>query len=275
MAATRTRFASDGERRLYQALARVYGPRSVQGHVSMGNVVSGETLGLSDEELRYLRLAHFDFVIWDTKEQAMAAWEFDGVHHFTVPEQQRRDSLKDNICHKAELPLYRISGRPSAGTIRRMTKPWDDDRASLRARRLVGVLGAGLGNGLGLILWWQAGEYVRPWVSQLCLWPLVIAAIGPLLSYVTIMLVKGRYNVSAMRVLPMQVLNGMLFLLTTLLLIIGSYLGWTADGGVTLLDVSLWLPYMLLAPVIIGTYLAGTFPRSEGSGLLHVDWVLG
>jgi hypothetical protein len=275
MGTTRARFASDGERRLYRALAKVYGPRSVQGHVSMGDVVSGETLGLSDEELRYLRLAHFDFVIWDAKEQAMAAWEYDGSHHFTVPEQQRRDSLKDSICHKAGLPLYRISGEPSARTIRRMTKPWSEDRASLRARRLVGVLGAGLGNGLGLILWWQAGEYVRPWVSQLCLWPLVVAAIGPLVSYVTITLVKGGYMGLAIRVLPMQVLNGMLFLLTTLLLVIGSYLGWPADGGVTLLDVSLWLPYVLLAPVIMGTYLAGTFLRSEGSGQMHADRVLG
>ena len=36
MATTRTRFASDGERRLYPALVKVYGPHSVQGHVGMG-----------------------------------------------------------------------------------------------------------------------------------------------------------------------------------------------------------------------------------------------
>ena len=262
MAATRRRFASDGERRLYPALVKVYGPHSVQGHVGMGDVVASEGMGLSDAELRYLRLAHFDFVIWDAKERAVAAWEFDGVHHVTDPEQQRRDRLKDSICRKAGLPLYRVSGRPSVRTIRRMAKPQAEDRTSLRARRLAGVLGAGLGNGLGLVLWWQAGQYVQPGVSQLCWWPLVVAAIGPLLSYVTLMLVKGRYLVSAIRVLPMQLLNGMLFFLTVSLLTIGFYLGWTDGGGVTLLGAALFLPYVLLAPLVIGTYLIRDAPGS-------------
>ena len=77
MAATRRRFASDGERWLYPALVRIYGPHSVQGHVGMGDVVASEGIGLSDAELRYLRLAHFDFVIWDAQERAICAWEFD------------------------------------------------------------------------------------------------------------------------------------------------------------------------------------------------------
>jgi hypothetical protein len=217
MAATRRRFASDGERRLYPALVKVYGPHSVQGHVGMGNVVASEGIGLSYAELRYLRLAHFDFVIWDAKERAVAAWEYDGVHHVTDPEQQRRDRLKDSICHKAGLPLYRVSGRLSVRTIRRMAKPQAEDRTSLQARRLAG--------GLGLVLWWQAGQYVQPGVSQLCWWPLVVAAIGPLVSYLTLMLVKGCHVVSAIRVLPMHLLNGMLFFLTVLLLTIGFYLG--------------------------------------------------
>jgi hypothetical protein len=262
MAATRRRFASDGERRLYAALVKVYGPHSVQGHVGMGDVVASEGIGLSDAELRYLRLAHFDFVIWDAKEWAVAALEYDGVHHITDPEQQRRDRLKDSICQKAGLPLYRVSGRPSVRAIRRMAKPQAEERASLRARRLAGVLGAGLGNGLGLALWWQAGQYVQPGVSQLCWWPLVVAAIGPLLSYLTLMLVKGRHVVSAIRVLPMHLLNGMLFFLTVLLLTIGFYLGWTDGDSVTLLGAALFLPYVLLAPLIIGTYLIRDAPGS-------------
>jgi hypothetical protein len=110
-------------------------------------------------------------------------------------------------------------------TIRRMAKPQAEERISLRARRLAGVLGAGLGNGLGLVLWWRAGQNAQPGVSQLCWWRLVVAAIGPLTSYVALMLVKGRHLVSAIRVLRMQLLNGMLFLLTVLLLTIGSHLG--------------------------------------------------
>jgi hypothetical protein len=113
-----------------------------------------------------------------------------------------------------------------------------------------------------LALWWQASQYVQPGVSQLCWWPLVVAAVGPLLSYVTLMLVKGRYLVSAIRVLPMHLLNGMLFFLTVLLLTIGFYLGRTDGGGVSLLGAFLFLPYALLAPLVMGTYLIRDAPGS-------------
>jgi hypothetical protein len=83
----------------------------------------------------------------------------------------------------------------------------------------------------------------------------VVAAIGPLVSYVMLMLVKGRHAVSAIRVLPMHLLNGMLFFLTVLLLTIGFYLGWADGDSVTLLGAALFLPYALLAPLVIGTYL--------------------
>jgi len=121
--------------------------------------------------------------------------------------------------------------------------------------------GVELGDGLGLVLWWQAGQYVQPGVSQLCWWPLVVAVIGPFLSYVTLILVKGRV-VSAIRVLPMHLLNGMLFFLTVSLLTIGFYLGWTDGDSVTLLGAVLFLPYALLAPLVIGTYLIRDAPGS-------------
>ena len=41
-----------------------------------------------------------------------------------------------------------------------------------------------------------------------------------------LMLVKGRRVVSLRRILPMHLLNGMLFFLTVLLLTIGFYLGY-------------------------------------------------
>jgi hypothetical protein len=77
MVATKTRFASEGERRLYSALVEVYGPDSVQGHVGMGDVVASDGIAMTDAERRYLRLAHFDFVIWDREERAVTAWEYD------------------------------------------------------------------------------------------------------------------------------------------------------------------------------------------------------
>jgi hypothetical protein len=90
----------------------------------------------------------------------------------------------------------------------------------------------------------------------------VTPAIGPLLSYMTPLLVKGGYLLSAMRVLPMHLLNGMLFFFTVLLLTIGFYLGWTDRGGLTLWGVALFLPYVLFAPLVIGIYLIRGAPRS-------------
>jgi hypothetical protein len=40
-------------------------PHTVQGYLGVGDVVASEGIGPSDADLRYLRLAHFDFVIWD------------------------------------------------------------------------------------------------------------------------------------------------------------------------------------------------------------------
>jgi hypothetical protein len=76
------------------------------------------------------------------------------------------------------------------------------------------------------------------------------------------MLVKGRYLVSAMRVLPMQLLNGMLFFLTVSLLTIGFCVRWTDGGGMTVLGAALFLPYALFAPLIMGTYLIRDAPGS-------------
>jgi hypothetical protein len=81
-------------------------------------------------------------------------------------------------------------------------------------------------------------------------------------QYVTLVLVEGQYLASAINVLPAQLLNGMLFFLTVLLLTIGFYLGWSDGSGVTLRGAALFLPYVLLAPLIIGTYLIRDAPGS-------------
>jgi hypothetical protein len=44
---------------------------------------------------------------------------------------------------------------------------------------------------LGLMLWRQAGQRGQPGASQLRWWRLVVAIIGTLLSYVTLMRVNG------------------------------------------------------------------------------------
>jgi hypothetical protein len=74
------------------------------------------------------------------------------------------------------------------------------------------------------------------------------------------MLVKGQYLVSAIRALSMHLFNGMLLCFTVLLLTIRFYLGWTNGDGVTLLGAAFFLPYVLLAPLVIGTYLIRDAP---------------
>jgi hypothetical protein len=84
---------------------------------------------------------------------------------------------------------------------------------------------------------------------------LLVIAIGPLLSCGMLMLVKGHHMVSAIRVLPMQLLNGALFFLKAMLLTVSSYPGWADRGSVTLLGASLFLPQVFLAPLVMGTCL--------------------
>ena len=61
---------------------------------------------------------------------------------------------------------------------------------------------------------------------------------------------------------PCNFLNGVLFFLTVSLLTIGFYLGWSDRGSVTLLGAALFLPYALLAPLVIGTFLIRDAPGS-------------
>lgn len=63
------------------------------------------------EDRKFLWDAHFDFVVF-TRRSSRPVWalEFDGDHHRTDPEQQRRDLRKNRICWNAGLPLLRIDG---------------------------------------------------------------------------------------------------------------------------------------------------------------------
>lgn len=70
-----------------------------------------------------------------------------------------------------------------------------------------------------------------------------MAAIGPLPSYVTLMLAKGRYLAPALHVFPLRLLNGMPFFLNVSLLTIRFYIGWTDGDSASLSDVGLSLPY--------------------------------
>ena len=57
-------------------------------------------------------------------------------------------------------------------------------------------------------------------------------------------------------------LIGCLSFFTVSLLTIGFYLGWTDGDSVTLLGAALFVPYVFLAPLVVGTYLIRDAPDS-------------
>ena len=64
---------------------------------------------LSSREKQLLWTAHLDFVVLKKKSaESVFAIEFDGPHHLTDEKTIERDTIKNRLCMKAELPLLRI-----------------------------------------------------------------------------------------------------------------------------------------------------------------------
>lgn len=64
----------------------------------------------------YALQAHFDFVLIDEDQEAIAAFEFDGPGH-----DSSKDGKKDTICQQANLPLLRVYDFKQVREINAMT----------------------------------------------------------------------------------------------------------------------------------------------------------
>ena len=84
--------------------ARVY-PK-----VRLADVLPIEGSGIPDDSFSYALKSHFDFLAVDEKNLPLFAIEFDGPLHEEAT-QAARDSLKDALCDRFELPLLRINSR--------------------------------------------------------------------------------------------------------------------------------------------------------------------
>ena len=79
--------------------------------VRVADVLDINRSGLSNQEYGYALKAHFDFVVARRRDtQALFAVEYDGPLHRSEEEVQDRDRLKDGICDKLGLPLFRVDG---------------------------------------------------------------------------------------------------------------------------------------------------------------------
>lgn len=88
--------------------------------VRVADVFSIEGSGISDSHYRYALQAHFDFVITTDDHKPLFAVEFDGPTH-SHEEQIRRDSIKDSLCERFELPILRIN----ANYLPKKYRQWD------------------------------------------------------------------------------------------------------------------------------------------------------
>ncbi|MFO0884304.1 MAG: DUF2726 domain-containing protein [Pirellulales bacterium] len=78
--------------------------------VRLADVLPIDHSGIDDQSFRFALQSHFDFVVTDHDFLPLFAVEFDGPTH-EDDEQKRRDSLKNQLCEKFELPLLRINAR--------------------------------------------------------------------------------------------------------------------------------------------------------------------
>jgi hypothetical protein len=75
--------------------------------VRVADILRIEGSGISDELFRFALQAHFDFVIADTRHMPLFVVEFDGAYRKQA-DQTRRDSQKDALCERFQLPILRI-----------------------------------------------------------------------------------------------------------------------------------------------------------------------
>lgn len=88
-----------------ESAAAIHGAR-VYTKVRFADVANIASSGLTDDDYRYALQCHLDFLVTDENRHAIFAVEFDGGGH-----DAKRDSLKNALCEKFDLPLARIDHR--------------------------------------------------------------------------------------------------------------------------------------------------------------------
>jgi len=76
--------------------------------IRVADILPIENSGISDDLFRFALQSHFDFVVGDAQQSPLFAVEFDGPNHREAI-QIERDSKKDLLCDRFDLPILRIN----------------------------------------------------------------------------------------------------------------------------------------------------------------------
>jgi len=90
-----------------QDLAAQYG-YDVHVKIRLADVLGIEGSGIEDALYGFALQSHFDFLVCDEGQGPLFAVEFDGPTH-REPAQRARDTKKDELCARFDLPLLRIN----------------------------------------------------------------------------------------------------------------------------------------------------------------------
>ncbi|BAY75156.1 hypothetical protein NIES25_15740 [Nostoc linckia NIES-25] len=78
--------------------------------VGIRDIVEIENSGITDDEYEYALKAHFDFVVTTGRHLSTEfVIEFDEESHRRYQKSIRNDKLKNSICKKFEIPIFRIT----------------------------------------------------------------------------------------------------------------------------------------------------------------------
>jgi len=92
-----------------QLVTTIQGKLEVKDKVKMINVLDDVAINHSERE--YLHKGEFDFVVYNGSRQnqnPVLVIELDGVEHKTDPETIRKDKIKETLCKRKNITLYRI-----------------------------------------------------------------------------------------------------------------------------------------------------------------------
>lgn len=81
---------------------QVYPTHRLADVIKLGNT------RVSDRVFQYYTKSHFDFVVTDHEMKPLMVVEYDGPHH-SSPQQQERDSIKNDLCAQANLGILRVN----------------------------------------------------------------------------------------------------------------------------------------------------------------------
>lgn len=98
------------EEEAYSELQKLAGQYGYLVHVKirLADVLPIEGSGIENILYRFALQSHFDFLICDENQTPLFAIEFDGPSHRDQV-QQRRDTKKDELCARFDLPILRIN----------------------------------------------------------------------------------------------------------------------------------------------------------------------